>query len=290
MHLLLPLLASILFVCGLILVKRAGDAGASTITTLFFSNQATAIVFSVLWWFGGEPIDVNRMWQPVMVAILYLSGLTFTFLAISRGDVSIATPVFGVKVLLVAMLVTTIGHTPLPNSVWYAAVMATAGIGLIQWTGRGDPKRVLITIALAVSAAMSYATFDVSVQTFSPDWGFGRLLPILFWCVGLLSMALVPWVQWDRVRDPKIAKFLVPGVCLVAAQAVCIILTLAIFGDAARVNVVFALRGLWGVTLAWWVAHRFGGNEAHLSRGVLFTRLAGAVLLTAAVVLVIVLG
>ena len=32
MHLLLPLLASLLFVCGLILIKRAGAAGVDVLT------------------------------------------------------------------------------------------------------------------------------------------------------------------------------------------------------------------------------------------------------------------
>ena len=66
--------------------------------------------------------------------------------------------------------------------------------------------------------------------------------------------------------------------------------TLAQFGDAARVNVVYALRGLWGVALAWAVAHRWGGGEAALPHEVMLTRMAGALLLTAAVVLVIANG
>jgi len=287
MHLLLPLLASLLFVSGLIFMKRAGAAGVGTATTLFVSNQCTAICFSTLWMFGGDGQPWFMLWQPAIIAFLYILGLLLTFLAINCGDVSIATPLFGVKVLLVAILLTIVGDTPLPTSVWYAAALASFGIAMIQWTGRSNPRRVVTTILLALSASASYATFDVLVQRWAPAWGVGRFLPISFWFVGIFSLTFIPWVQWRLLRKPEIAGNLWPGSVLLALQAICIVFTLSVFGDAARVNVVYALRGLWGVTLAWWVAKRWGGNEQTLSRSILFTRLGGAILLTLAVVLVI---
>lgn len=288
MHLLLPLLASLLFVSGLIFMKRAGAAGVGTATTLFVSNQCTAVCFSALWFLGGAGQPWSMLWQPAIIAFLYILGLLLTFLAINCGDVSIATPVFGVKVLLVAILLTFVGDTPLPMSVWYAVALATFGIAMIQWTGRSNPKRVVTTILLAISASTAYAAFDVLVQRWSPAWGVGRFLPISFWFVGIFSFVLVPWVEWRSLRKPEIGAFLWPGSILLALQAICIVFTLSVFGDAARVNVVYALRGLWGVTLAWWVAKRWGGNEESLSRGVFLTRLCGAVLLTLAVVMAIV--
>ena len=112
-------------------------------------------------------------------------------------------------------------------------------------------------------------------------------MPIAFWFVGLLSLSLIPWVQWRRLSDPPTRRYLLPGAILIALQAVCITSALAIFGDAARVNVVYALRGMWGVGLAWIVARRWGGAEAELANSVLLTRVLGAGLLTAAVVFVI---
>lgn len=287
MHLLLPLLASLLFVSGLIFMKRAGAAGVSTASTLFISNQCTAICFSALWVFGGDGQPWFMLWQPAIIAFLYIQGLLLTFLAINVGDVSIATPVFGVKVLLVAILLTFVSDDPLPISVWYAAALATFGIAMIQWTGRSNPRRVVTTILLAISASASYAAFDVLVQRWSPPWGAGRFLPISFWFVGVFSMVLIPWVDWRSMRKREIGVYLWPGSILLALQAICIVFTLSVFGDAARVNVVYALRGLWGVTLAWWVAKRWGGNEESLSRSILLTRLCGAILLTIAVVLAI---
>ena len=85
MHLILPLLASLLFVCGLIVIKRAGSAGVSSVTTLFCTNVAAAVAFSFIWFLGGEAIRWDLWWQPLIIAKLFVFGLVFTFLAIERG-------------------------------------------------------------------------------------------------------------------------------------------------------------------------------------------------------------
>lgn len=291
MHLLLPLVASILFVSGLICMKRVGQAGVNPVTVLFASNVAAALIFPCLWFLGGTFPGGSLWWQPAVIAILYMMGLLFTFAAINRGDVSVATPVFGVKVLFVTALLTITRLSEPSATIWYAAVMATIGIGLIQYTGVGKPRRMLLTILLAMSAASSYATFDVLVQRWAPAWGAGRFLPVVFILVGILSLPMVPWTDW-RVprRERTVAILLGLGSVLIALQAVCIVSTLSIFGDAARVNVVYALRGLWSVVLAWGVAKIWGGAESELSRSGLATRFAGAGLLTAAVIAVVVSG
>ncbi len=282
MHLLLPLTASLLFVGGLILIKRAGAAGVGAVTTLFVANEAAAIAFSLLWLLGGAGQPWTLLWQPAIIAGLFMAGLMFTFAAIHRGDVSVAAPVFGVKVVFVAILLTLTGEESLPAAAWYAAVLATVGIGLIQWTGQGQRRHVVLTILLALSAATCYATFDVLVQRWAPAWGAGRFLPIVYAFVAVLSLGMLPWVDWSTVRTAGARRSLLFGAVLFAMQSLCIVLAVAEFGDAARINVVYALRGLWGVALAWLIAKKWGGAEAELDRSMLLLR---RVLLTAAVIL-----
>lgn len=290
MHLILPLLASLLFVSGLILIKRAGGAGVSSTTTLFSTNIAAAIAFSFVWFLGGNGIQWGLWWQPLVIAKLFVFGLVFTFLAIERGDVSLATPIFGVKVVFVALLLTVTGEQQLPMQVWVAAGMATLGIGLIQWTGKGQRHHVIFTICLALAAAACYATFDVLVQRWAPVWGAGRFLPVVYWIVGIAALLLLPWVDFKPCRQRSTAVLLVSGSTLIALQAICIVLAVGVFGDAARVNVVYALRGLWGVALAWLVAWKWGGAEAEHSRLTMILRVIGASILTTAVILVILVG
>jgi hypothetical protein len=69
-----------------------------------------------------------------------------------------------------------------------------------------------------------------------------------------------------------------------------IVVTIGTFGDAARVNIVYTLRGLWGVVLAWLLAKRFGIPEASHGGRIMLWRLSGAALLVSAVAIAIMFG
>ena len=77
---------------------------------------------------------------------------------------------------------------------------------------------------------------------------------------------------------------MVIGTLLMAVQAMSMSYSLSAFGDATRINIVYALRGLWAVILAWALARLFSGHEAQHSGRVMLMRLFGAGLLTASVV------
>lgn len=295
-HLLLPLLASLLFVCGLICIKRTNARGVSPWTVTFMANQWAAIVFSLLWFLGGEGQPTTKLWQPLIVATLYICGQVCTFSALRFGDVSLATPIFGSKVVIVAFLVTFMLGTALGSKVWLAAIAAMIGIGMVQWSPKQPDsttpatnarKATLLTVVLAVCASLAFALFDLAVQSWAPAWGAGRFLPIVYWFVALLSIGFLPWFQSALAWRADVRGLLLPGTLLIALQAICIVFTLSRYEDAARINVVYSLRALWGVVLAWLAAKIWGGDEAGLPREVLFARFCGAGLLTTAVVLVI---
>jgi drug/metabolite transporter (DMT)-like permease len=286
-HLLLPLLASVLFVCGLIFIKRLTMAGVGSFTIIFSSNLSITLAFTVLWFFGGTGQPATQLWQPAIVAALFMLGTCLQFFAVRHGDVSVAAPILGVKVVFVAFFLWVIENEQLPKEVWFATCLAALGIGLIQWTGRHSGQLIMLTIVMSLASAACFAMFDVLVQRWAPAWGPGRLLPIVFWMVSLMSLAMLPWVQWHEFRDRTVQKLLIPASILVSLQALCIIVAVAAFGDAARINVVYSLRGIWGVGLAWGAAMIWGGAEADLRKSAIFMRAFGAVLLTLAVVLAI---
>ena len=271
-------------------MKRVTLQQVSPWTFSFLANMWAAVLFSSLWILGGAGQPWLMLWQPAIIAVLYIAGLIFTFCAIENGDVSIATPVFGLKVLFVAVLVTLVMGQTLPTLVWGAAGLAVFGIGMIQWTSSGHPRRLIFTIVFALLAASSFATFDVLVQKWSPAWGTGRFLPAVYWIVAILSLGFLPVVQFDKLKDPKVRLPLYLGSLLIACQAIFIVFTVSKFGDATRVNVVYATRGLWGVLFAWGVAKVWGGSEADVPTKQMVIRFCGAILLTGAVILAILAG
>ncbi len=111
------------------------------------------------------------------------------------------------------------------------------------------------------------------------------MVPVAYWMVGVLSLGLLPWIDSPKkLLVNKMAwKSLVIGSTLVAVQAMFLVYAIAQYGDAARINVVYSLRGLWGVLFAWLLASWFGGSEKNTATTIMLARLGGALLLVAAV-------
>jgi hypothetical protein len=107
---------------------------------------------------------------------------------------------------------------------------------------------------------------------------------------GLLSLGFLPWVKLSAFREREVRRPMLLGSFLFASQSFCIVLAIGFFGDAARVNIVYSMRGIWGVLVAWTFAQWLGGGESEATSGVMISRLAGAALLTVAVIVAIAIG
>ena len=288
-HLVLPLLASLLFAVGIVFTKRATALGSSTWMVVFVANFWGALLFSPLWLSEEKALPLNLLWQPLIVGVLYILGQACTFLALKYGDVSVAAPILSTKIICVPFLLTLIAGLRVEWDIWISVTMAMLGIMLVQRSDEpGSKKRLLLSVAAALGAAVTFALFDVLVQLWSGPWGAGHFLPLVFWTGAVLSLVFLPMIERERWRVSPMYGPLLIGTFCIGMQAICIVTCLAYFGDAARVNVVYALRGLWGVVLAWMLAKRFDMQEQHLSRKVLLERLGGAMLLTLAVILILV--
>jgi drug/metabolite transporter (DMT)-like permease len=288
-YLLLPLLSSVLYVCGALFLKQAGGYGVGVWRTTFVANLICGAAFNVLWFLGGSFPAVTLWWQPAVVALLFLAGQMLSFLAIERGDVSVATPVMGVKVVLVAIFVTLVLDESVTTALWLAAILSSVGIVFLNRGGGNQPHHHAgLTIGLGILAAACYALFDVLVQKWSPAWGAGRFLPMLMWFVALYSLALIPFFHAPLRAVPRPAwRPLVCGGCFIAAQGIFLISALSLYGEATAINVVYSSRGLWSVLAVWWLGHWFANKERERGAQVLGWRLLGALLLMAAIVLVL---
>ena len=288
-HLFFPLASSLGYVVAVLLLKRSANWGVGVWRTTFVSNLGMGLVFSGLLGLGGQGQPASLLWQPVVVGALFLAGQIFTFQALHAGDVSVATPVMGVKIILVALGSAALLPDAVPLKWWVAAGLSTLAIGLLS-RGEARPTHAVgRTVVTAGLAAGCFALTDVLVQKWAPAWGVGRFLPLVFGAVALLSFGLVPFFSAPLSAVPQAAwRWLVGGSLVLAVQAASMAYTLGVFGDATAVNIVYAARGLWSVIAVWLVGHWFSNEEQNLRPAVLRSRLAGAVLMLAAIALVVV--
>lgn len=279
----------------MMLAKRAIDAGASPWTGTFLANIWLALSWGLIAAIRGEIVPVAAWGEAGTVGLLFVLGQLFTFLAFQYGDVSVAAPIFGVKVLIVATLTSVMVGESVPGRVWIAGILAAAGVILIQLSNRtasahdkGKRRSAGLTIILALCAAVSLSVFDVCMQKWGPKWNSYAFLPVLFGTAGILSLVFLPKVDSPtRLKKLNVRGWILGGTVLMALQAMSMCFSLSTFGDATRVNIVYSLRGLWGVILAWMLGRQMQSAEADLPRNVMLQRLTGAALLTAAVVLAI---
>lgn len=283
----MPFCSSLLVIVGLLVLKRAQARGVSTWTVIIVVCCASAAIFPALTMLGGEMQPASLLWQPASIGILFVAGQVFMFLAVKLGDVSIAAPVLGVKVLIVPALGTLlIGENP-ESRIWLAAAVAMLGIGFVQMTDASvERSGVLAAIVFALLGALSMTLFDLLIQRWAPAWGAGYFLPIAFACAALFSLAFVPLADrpMEVVRSGGVTLLLV-GALLMAIQAIGMTFTLAQFGDATRVNIVYSLRGIWGVTLTWLLASQSHAAGEHPSSRTMLMRLTGALLIGVSIVL-----
>ena len=310
---LMPLGSALGYVVAVLLVKRASAHGVGLWRTAFVSNLAMGLCFAPLWWLGGAAPEPARLWQPVAFAALFFAGQVFTFAALA-GDVSLATPVLGLKIIFVAGASTWLLDDAVRPAWWVAAVLATVAVGLLQSAPRGTPVTVATakgpagggggtggaaptpprqapgrTIAYAALAALAFAFSDVLVQRFVPDWGAGRFLPLGFALVALFSLGLIPFFQAPLRSVPRVAwRWLAPGTILLALQAASMAYTLGTHGRATAANILYSTRGLWSVLAIGLLGAWLGtADEQKLPRAIFRRRLLGSGLLLAAVALVL---
>jgi len=285
----LSLLAAFFYALGALLLKRTATGAIDVWRITFVSNIATSLALAGLWGFGGQIPALELLWQPAVVALLFIAGQITAILALTRGDVSVATPMLGLKILMVALFTWLLLREPLPPRVWVSATLATLAVALLGISrDRAGMHRAAFTAGLTLVAAASYACFDVLVQRWSPVWGVGRFPPIMGAFAAVYSLVLIPkFKQPLRAVPGSIWPYFGFGSGLIGVQGLLIISTIANWGYAAAANVVYSSRGLWSVILVLILGHWLAQDEHALGRRLLFFRLLGAVLLTAAILMLV---
>lgn len=287
---LFPAISAVLFALAAIVLKRSSQLGVDMWQTAFMANMSGAACYSLLWFVGGPPLQIELWWQPALIALCLFGGMACQFLALSRGDVSVAVPVMGVKILIVAYLTPLLVGEPVRSRLWVSALLSVVGVALLNWRGGGAVHRSIKTAIIAgCAAAVCFGTFDILVQKWGRSWGAGRLLPCVFWMNAVLTLGCIRGFRTPlRSLSRQAWKWLLAGALLVSVQSILFVGCLAVYGGATMANIIYSARGLISVLLIWTVGHLFNSTESALGPRVLFFRLLGAIFMLAAILLVVI--
>ena len=289
MHLLLPLLAAIAFASGSLVYKRALAEGASLAHAVVVNNVVLGLAFLPLLAFDPHPVPWDQLHLPAITATAFVLGHLLNVASLRVGDVSVATPLLGAKVLFVALLAKFVFGEPITPLKTLAAALTTAGVFLTGVTDFKPGRRAGLTTLMALGCALSFSVTDVLIQVWASRFGVFNFLALLFAALAVESTLLLPFLGIRTLRAPAAAwRWIGLATSLSAIQAILITGTIGVWKDAAGVNVVYGTRGLWSLVLVWWAGHWFGNTERHeTGRGRMAARAVGAALILAAVILTV---
>jgi drug/metabolite transporter (DMT)-like permease len=285
----IPLVSAFGYGVAALMLKRATEGGAGSWRISFITNWVLAAVFGLLWlWPAEHPASWTNVWHAALSGAVFFVGQIFTFLALSRGDVSVATPVLGSKVIFVALFSVLLGAAVVTPTMWIAVLLTAAATALLGGGGSVRHRSVILRgLFYGFCAAVAFAFTDVLQQRWVPLWGFTHYAPTVFLTVAIMSFGLVPFFHGSlRELSPATWRWALAGSTVLSIQA-CGIAWGIVYIGATTTNVLYNSRGMWSVVLVWTIGHWFGNVERTQGRAVMLRRLFGSLLLLAAIALIV---
>ena len=287
--LILPFGLGLMYSLAAIAFKRAMEEKIDIWRIIFFSNLATGILLIPLLLFANKPQPAASFYQPILAGLVFFAGIVLNIFAIHRGDVSVATPLLGTKVLFVAFFTMVVLSEPVSPSLWLATIFVVVSFKLLQGFGNRPATRFWTTVLFALGSSSAFALCDVFFQAWARLWGIGLFIPVVFTVVLILSFGLRFGFPGKTGSFSTTARrWLIAGCILNALQTVGMLICVGFFrhvNAATAVNIVYNSRGIWSVLLVWLVGHWFGNIEREQGARIMMPRLVGAVLLLSAIIL-----
>jgi uncharacterized membrane protein len=288
-YLILPLLLGFLYSLAALAYKRTMAEGVDIWRLIFFSNLATAILLIPLIIFSDKFQDEASLYQPLLAGLAFFAGIVMNILALHKGDVSVATPLLGTKVLFVALFTIVVLGEHVMLSLWLAAILVVVALKLLRESGDRIYQGFWPTVFFATGSSSAFALCDVFFQSWARLWGIGLFIPLVFAVVCVLSFGLRFW--FPRQAGPFSAgarRWLLAACALNGIQTLGMFICISLFrhpNAATAVNIVYNSRGIWSVLLVWLAGHWFGNIERDQGAKVMRARLVGSILLLSAVIL-----
>lgn len=284
----IPLLCGAMYGIGALAAKHTLESGFGVVRYVFLSNVVMALAFLPAAAFIDQPIDLSRIYIPLLGSLTFFLGQGFTFLAIRIGDVSVQAPVMGTKALIVAIFSVVLGAGPVPLNWWLGAVLTAAAIFLISYVPVDVRKRTLTAVLLTVLSAAFFAISDVILQREAPAFGPAAFIVILMSGVGLLSFALIPFFRGSLFAlSPKAWRWGITGSTILGIQSLGIAASIAFYGHATAVNILYSTRGLSTVVVVIVATRILSPHHAEGSAAVMKRRIVGSLMMCVAIAIVL---
>jgi drug/metabolite transporter (DMT)-like permease len=289
LYILLPLIGAVVYTVAAILFKKLLDNGANLWYINFLSNIVTGIFMVPVYFMGHHTSGPIPYVPALFISIFFIAGQAFSLIALKSGDVSVATPLLGTKVLMVALFTIILLKIPVPALWWIASFLAVVALLLLRGKDEKSKRSFVPTVIFSLLCALGFALSDIYIQKWAPVYGPDRLVFIVFIMVAVLSFGFIPFFRKTKLLfESPVSFWLALSIICIALQSVLVAIALSRFGNATAVNIAFSSRGMWSVVFIWLFGRLIGNNEHMLGRKIFWQRLAGSACILLAIILVMV--
>ena len=282
---LVPMTSALLYAFGSLFLKQGLQNGSGTIRSLILTNFIMSACFMpTLAWHSG-PINWSVVYWPLLTGVCFFGGQAFTVWAIKTGDVSVQTPLMGTKVVFVAAFSMFLAPEPIPLMLWVSAGITAIAVFLLGQSNELNFHAVRKAVILSLIACVFFGATDSLVAAKSTEFGRVPMMVGMMLTLSVCSLGLIPFAQAPLFRLARPAWVpMLAGSVLMGLQALILNVGLSFLGNATTMNVVYSIRGLFGILLVWFVGKRFANRERETAGTRLMQfRFAGALLLMLAI-------
>lgn len=285
----MALVSALIYTGASLCLKSAIQRGVTANQVNLGVNLAVAVIVQPLWLFDRPEAANAPLWQPLLCGLIFFVGQACTFAALSKGDVSVATPLLGTKIILVTALNAVIFGLPVGGRLWVAAILGSVSVALIAGGAPRHFRRgIWVTVACSLCAALLYSLTDVLIQHWGGSFDEVTFPPVMFGLVGLIAVVYYGASDRRAFAPPRAGRgALLAGGVLFGMQVSGFFFSLVWTRDATAANIIYSSRSVWSVAAAWAAGRLLGLREGEAGLWVMMRRLAGAFLLFGAILLIL---
>lgn len=293
------LVAAVSSAISYLISRHHVSEGGSSLRLLLLAHAIMGVACVPLaWLLWPENLPASSLWLTPLFGSSgsYLFGQAVVFAALARADASRVAPLLGLKIAMLACIVSFLPGDPLDLRQWAAVGLSVLAAAMLQRGGGMHPAAVGFTLAACVAFAVSdvfiLGLIDGLQETARvADVPLGRLragcvamLVTYALCGGLAvsCLALRPSLRPASRRDwTAAARYAAMWLLGMAGLYTCFGIIGVVFG-----NILQSTRGMMSIAIGAWLAHAgWHEIETRVERKTLIRRFVAAGLMTAAIAL-----